>query len=403
MGIFDKIKKAAADKINENETVISVKETVNKITDNNMVNLVKSTLSKDEPFFETNKVYVEEENINSIMERYIAFDTETTGLDYNNDKIIEFGAVLFENGVPISSINRLVKSCKHIPAEATAVNHITDKMLRLQGVSESTAYKELTDFFGDAMKGKTVICAHNADFDMSFLEIVLKGYGYEGRINYVDTLALSRHLIRSVVDYKQETIARAFFIENNNAHRAESDALTCGLIFKELLKIKNDKINIAIEKEQKRLERCVPDNEELKVCAFIQNFYKSNDIDISKLAFYKNSSGLVDVLYEKDEILQFKHGKKKKYFVVNQKFVLKKFEIELCSEKEGLQNARVIYKSILELEKLSNFFMHAFKKRNKSDEYKICMFNSSISEDNFVKSLTVLSDVKVKELLCEIN
>ena len=60
---------------------------------------------------------------------------------------------------------------------------------------EEEVYKELVDFLGDALDKKTLICRHNAKFDMSFLSEALMNLGYKGIINYVDKLSISRSLI----------------------------------------------------------------------------------------------------------------------------------------------------------------------------------------------------------------
>lgn len=65
-----------------------------------------------------------------LLERYIAFDTETTGLDPDRDHIVEVGAVVFEHGAPVSTFQSYVYSGISIPQEITALNHITNEMLK---------------------------------------------------------------------------------------------------------------------------------------------------------------------------------------------------------------------------------------------------------------------------------
>lgn len=52
-------------------------------------------------FVSTNKMEIDNNALSALRQRYIAFDVETTGLSPYNDRIIEIGAVLFENGIPV--------------------------------------------------------------------------------------------------------------------------------------------------------------------------------------------------------------------------------------------------------------------------------------------------------------
>lgn len=94
---------------------------------------------------------------------YVCLDFETTGLSYQNDAIVEIGAVKVDQGVIISEYHQYVNPGIHISAAATEVNHITDDMV----ASEPMIYEvlpDLLDFIGDSI----VVC-HNAGFDIRFL------------------------------------------------------------------------------------------------------------------------------------------------------------------------------------------------------------------------------------------
>lgn len=179
--------------------------------------------------FSTYKIQVNYDEIKNLKNRYIAFDVETTGLSPINDKIIEVGAVLFENGEIIKKYSYLVNLEVVIPASATAVNHITNEMIQ-DATKEDTVYAELVKFLDDALKEQTVICAHNATFDMKFISETLMRLGYDGKIHYVDTLSLSRNLFKGLHNYKQDTVATHFELVNFQLHRAVSDAEICGRI-----------------------------------------------------------------------------------------------------------------------------------------------------------------------------
>ncbi len=186
----------------------------------------------------TYKIEVNAATIPSMRQKYISFDVETTGLDPNVDRIIEVGAVLFENGEIVNSYSSLINAGVSIPASASAVNHITDEMIQ-SAPSEETVYENLVCFLGDALNEQTVICAHNASFDMTFLSKALERLGYNAKIRYADTLTLSKKLISDLINYKQDTVAQYFGLTNEQAHRAASDAEICGKIFWRLLNANN--------------------------------------------------------------------------------------------------------------------------------------------------------------------
>ena len=180
-------------------------------------------------FVSANKVQINKDNFDNIKQRYIAFDVETTGFSPCNDRIIEVGAVLFENGIAVKKYGTLVNAKVDIPPTASAVNHIYNQMIE-NAPSEKEVYTNLVEFLGDALQEKTIICAHNAKFDMDFLTQTLIRLGFNAKIYYVDTLSLSRSLVKGLTNYKQETVAKHFNLINKNAHRAESDAEICGNI-----------------------------------------------------------------------------------------------------------------------------------------------------------------------------
>lgn len=171
-----------------------------------------------------------------LCRRYIAFDTETTGFSAYNDRIIELGAVLFENGKAVKSFGTLVNAGKAVPPAASRVNHITNDMLK-SAPSEKEVYPQFVKFLGDAINGETIICAHNASFDMRFLAATFERLGIDANIRFVDTLAICKKCVTCTTDHKQPTMAQHFNINQKDAHRAESDALVCGLIMDNLLKI----------------------------------------------------------------------------------------------------------------------------------------------------------------------
>ena len=164
---------------------------------------------------------------------YVVFDLETTGLDPENDQIVEIGAVRVAGGVLTNqTFQQLVNPGIKMPAEASEVNHITDDMLKGQPRIKPT----LADFL-DFVDGD-VLVAHNGGFDASFLDNACIKCGYDAPKKYFDTMRLSVYWKR-LKNRKLETFLKAAEIENDEAHRALSDAIaTAKLCIKSMDKIK---------------------------------------------------------------------------------------------------------------------------------------------------------------------
>ena len=149
--------------------------------------------------------------------RYIAFDLETTGLDYGSDAIVEIGAVLVENGVITQEYHQMIDPKRPMPYEASAVNRITDDMLS----GQPQIHQVLPAFL--SFVGDDVLVAHNALFDMRFLAQACMVNRLRIPIVFFDTMNLARYWPEAE-DKKLISLASAAGIQIDDAHRALSDA-----------------------------------------------------------------------------------------------------------------------------------------------------------------------------------
>ena len=164
---------------------------------------------------------------------YVVFDLETTGLDADRDRIVEIGAVRVAGGqITDQTFHQLINPKIKMPPEASAVNHITDDMLKNQPYIKPV----LADFL--RFVDDDVLVAHNGGFDASFLDNACAACGYDAPKKYFDSMRLSVYWPK-LKNRKLETFLKAAGIENDGAHRALSDATaTAKLCIASMAKIK---------------------------------------------------------------------------------------------------------------------------------------------------------------------
>lgn len=161
----------------------------------------------------------------SLDDTYVVFDLETTGFSSVKDKIIEIGAVKVAGGRIVDTFSTFVNPKRPIPYEITQLTGITDEMVMECGEIESLL-PEFLEFAGDA-----VLVAHNAGFDVGFIEQNCRIQNIESHFVYVDTVALARVLLPTLSRYKLNVVAKALNISLENHHRAVDDAAATAEIF----------------------------------------------------------------------------------------------------------------------------------------------------------------------------
>jgi predicted DnaQ family exonuclease/DinG family helicase len=161
-----------------------------------------------------------------IPDEFVAIDIETTGLNADRDDIIEVAAVLFVKGNLSRSFAEFIRTSKSISAFITALTGISQSDL----AGSRDVGPVLADF--RAFLADRPLVAHNAAFDIKFLEKKGRGSGLPGITNTVyDSLLLSRLGLPGQQSYKLENLVKAFDLSDNGSHRAEADATSCGRLF----------------------------------------------------------------------------------------------------------------------------------------------------------------------------
>jgi DNA polymerase III epsilon subunit family exonuclease len=153
---------------------------------------------------------------------FCVVDLETTGLNPNNgSSVIEVGGVRISDGHIAESFGQLADPGHSIPEHITRITGIQNEDLR--GVPSTEAVlNDFLDFAEDS-----ILIAHNARFDLSFLRTYAPGPVDH---DYIDTLRLARQLLDADKNSLTD-LARKFNLSLENAHRAQEDARATAELF----------------------------------------------------------------------------------------------------------------------------------------------------------------------------
>lgn len=170
---------------------------------------------------------------------YVVFDVETTGLSAVYNSIIELAAVKIHDGEIIDRFESFANPHHRLSATTINLTGITDDMVQTAPEIEEVLRK-FSDWAGDA-----VLVAHNASFDMGFLNVGYRKIGFEKAKNpVIDTLELGRFLYPEMKNHRLNTLTKKFDIELTQHHRAIYDAEATGYL---LLKMLKDSLEKGIE------------------------------------------------------------------------------------------------------------------------------------------------------------
>jgi len=161
---------------------------------------------------------------------YSVLDIETTGLSFRTDKITEIAAIKIKNGEIIEEFSCFVNPEIPIPEKIVEITNITNEMVKDAETIDKVMPK-LIDFLGN-----TVVVAHNANFDLSFLRYNANLLGLNLDNTYIDTLSLSKALYPNFKKYKLGIIADKLGIVVEVAHRAFDDVITLINVFNVMIK-----------------------------------------------------------------------------------------------------------------------------------------------------------------------
>lgn len=169
------------------------------------------------------------EHLDSLFQRYdriLIFDTETTGLRFDRDEIIQFSAVALERGGVTQQYDRLIRLApgQQVPPEIQRLTGITTQDVEQRGIPRGQAAWEIAGL----LAGNTLLTAYNAHFDLSFLFHMLRVHGDPGCLRGKDKLdLLTVYRDRRAYPHKLRDAIAAYGLEGTvqNSHQADQDAL----------------------------------------------------------------------------------------------------------------------------------------------------------------------------------
>lgn len=165
---------------------------------------------------------------------FVVLDVETTGLEpTKGHEVIEIAAQKIHGRDVVGEFVHLVKPTRPLPADVVAFhakNGLTDDILQRDGQPASEVIPRLVEFLGSA-----IIIAHNAPFDVGFINAHLERLSQPKLTNQtIDTVEIARRYLL-LSSYKLSNVATYLKVPQSNAHRALIDVITTREVFYKLI------------------------------------------------------------------------------------------------------------------------------------------------------------------------
>ena len=181
-------------------------------------------------------------------DRLVLFDTETTGLLFSRDEIIEFAAVVVEkvNGTPrvVQEYDQLIALSPggFVPPKIEQLTGISTMDIRERGLPKTRVCRDIAEM----IQGNTLLLAYNAHFDLSFLFYMLLRDGDPAILKGKDKLdLLTVYKDRRPYPHRLCNAIDAYGLTGKvvNSHRAVDDVIATVAVMEEMEKEKNDLMN----------------------------------------------------------------------------------------------------------------------------------------------------------------
>ncbi|MFV8340837.1 PolC-type DNA polymerase III [Flavobacterium sp. XS2P39] len=182
--------------------------------------------------------------------RFVVLDTETTGFDYINDRILCIGAIILQNGmIPIHDSFEVFIQQEHYDQTSAQIHGILKECVIDHRNTELEALQQLLEFLGDS-----VIIAHHTIFDITMINNALERNGLpklknktlDTAVLYKKTLLVS-NLLERKENYSLDELADKFDISKKDRHTAMGDAYITAIAFLKILNKLREKKQITLK------------------------------------------------------------------------------------------------------------------------------------------------------------
>lgn len=203
-------------------------------------------------FWETYASYFEQQEKKTLeRSRFVVFDTETTGFDFDIDRILSIGAVsVVGNEIAVSDAFEIYLKQSHYNPQTAHIHGILKNTKHKNSSEEETGIKEFLSYIKDA-----VLVAHHAHFDIQMINQALKRMGVPNLKNKViDTMHLyadtriKSNFIDKQARYSLDDIAEAYMLELSDRHTSSGDAFLTALIFLKTTILLQEKRNFKLDR-----------------------------------------------------------------------------------------------------------------------------------------------------------
>lgn len=219
------------------------------------------------------------------VDDYCVVDLETTGIFVRSARIIEISALKVRGNQVVGEYSTLVNPGCPIPPDATAINNITDDM-----VKDSPKIEEVIDSFMSFVGDDVIVGYNNAGFDMNILyDISVKLRQAPFTNDYIDMLHASRRCLSELSNYRLETVSEYYSLNTKGEHRALKDCYLTKAVYDNIFReygdvafkrrghkghgtIKHSAETLALQELQALLETITKDKE-----VTLEEFYSLRD------------------------------------------------------------------------------------------------------------------------------
>ncbi|MBQ8785098.1 MAG: DNA polymerase III subunit epsilon [Alphaproteobacteria bacterium] len=169
------------------------------------------------------------------MVREIVFDTETTGLNpEHGDRLVEIGAIELINHIPTGkTYHQYINPQRSVPEEVVKVHGLTEEFLK-----DFPVFDDIADDFVDFVGEDGILVAHNASFDMKFINYELQKSGREefSKDRVIDSLEIARKMFPGAKN-NLDALCKRYGVDNSSRtfHGALLDADLLAQVYFELM------------------------------------------------------------------------------------------------------------------------------------------------------------------------